>query len=292
MKIAVVGRGLTASYCIALLLNHSNFQVFHYFDPLKEPSSSVAAGIVHPFNFKTAAWKKYGKLSFHQFIHFLEETHTSSLFHQTGLFFETDEAILLNDYDALSADAPEWIQVQAKGIFFPLSAWLDVPNFLTQLQQQFKGSPSYNPIPYRFENTLFNETYVIHAGGMDSKLQYKHLPLFAKKGHIFLIHVPELDLKHIYWKQFFVVPIGGNNYKIGPDGEESLQHFKNHFRLPYHILEEQKGIKPYATTGRAFCFREKQILFLNGVGGRGILEGLRIALEALHFLYNAIKTLA
>lgn len=291
-KIAVVGNGLVASFCITLLLKDGAFQVYHYENPLSTPSSLVAAGIVHPFNFKVAGWRKYGKENFQRLLNFLQFTNSTSFFHQIGLFFATEDTLLLNDYDAISLQYPEWVQVNAQGIFFPWSGWIDVPDFLKNLYLQFEIYPHYHRVACKYETPLYKEDWILHAGGIESLSQNPHLPLFAKQGNILTIYAPMLELHPIFWKKFYVIPLGYHLFKLGPDGLDSLKQFERLFHTPFQILEQSKGLKPYATTGRAFCLQENATLHLNGVGGRGILEGLRLAHEALHFLQTVCHNIA
>jgi hypothetical protein len=286
MKIGVIGNGLTATFIISLLMKEG-YTLVHYVDPIKVPHSWASAGIVHPFNFKTATWKKFGYDSFLNFLQFLETWNLKPFFHFTGLFYVCQEKNLWNDWFALSNRFPDFIQVKEKGIFFPQSGWLQVKKIWDILNNQFLKHSNYQRICEKVNPKQNKNCDIwIEAGGIDSLKNYPNLPLYPKNGFIHKIFVNVPLVSFIYWKHFFLIPTNNpSEYWVGPE-KESLQYFEQTFPIEYQILKTISGIKPYSLLGRAFCFKQNNILFLNGVGGRGILEGLRISHEALKILQN------
>ena len=284
MKIGVIGNGMTATFMVGLLLKNG-FKVAHYIDPYKVPHSWASAGIVHPFNFKIATWKKFGYKSFFDFLQFLEVWDIKNFFHQKGLFYVCENDGLWNDWSALSERFPDFINIKKNGVFFPKSGWLEVKKAWDVLNNKFLKFSNYQRIcdpPNLIKEK--NIPIFVHAGGIDALKDHVHLPIYPKDGKIFKIQVEKPIISFVYWKQFFVTPTNNPlEYWIGPD-QESLQNFFDTFQLEFKILKILSGVKPYSLLGRSFCIKQNQYIFLNGVGGRGLLEGIRIANEAIEII--------
>lgn len=282
MKIGVIGNGITATFVVGLLLKNG-FKVIQSVNPEKVPHSWASAGIVHPFNFKTASWKKFGYNSYYQLLQFLDTWNLNDFFHVTGLFYACEDKGLWNDWGALSERFPDFIQPKNQGIFFPKSGWIQVKKVWDVLNHQFLKFANYQRIcsPI-YENPEI--TYFIQAGGIDSLKNYPDLPIYPMESQIFKIKVGSPIVPYIYWKQFFLTPtLNPTEYWVGPN-LEALEIFEKIFSLEYQIIKTLKGIKPYSLTGRAFCLQQKNYIYLNGVGGRGLLEGIRISNEAIEIL--------
>ncbi len=279
MIVGVIGNGMTATFMVCLLLKNG-FKVIQSVNPYEVPHSWASAGIVHPFNFKTASWKKFGYNSFINFLQFLDSWNIKEYFHPVGLKYYSDEHGLWNDWYALSVRFPEFIQIQENYIFFPKSGYLQVKKVWDILNHKFLKFSNYQRTCY----SIIPDKQIpifIHAGGIESLKDNPKLPIYPKEGQIFKISTPKPIVSTIYWKQFFIIPTANPlEYWIGPN-HESLDLFHDNFKIDFHILKSLQGVKPYSYTGRAFCLKQNNIIYLNGVGGRGILEGLRIANEAL-----------
>ncbi|GIV43025.1 MAG: hypothetical protein KatS3mg035_0148 [Bacteroidia bacterium] len=284
MKVGVIGNGMTATLVVGLLLKN-DFEVFHVVNPLAVPHSWASAGIVHPFNFKTASWKKWGFNSYYELMQFLEDWGLKNYFHPTGLFYACEEKGLWNDWYALSERFPEFIEPKEKGIFFPKSGWLQVKKVWDILNHHFLKSPNYQ----RFLGAVDTKKtidFFIHAGGIDALKDQPDLPIYPIESQIFKIKLKNNLVPYIFWKQFFLTPtLHPLEYWVGPN-YEALETFEKIFQQEYQIIKTLKGIKPYSLTGRAFCLKQNNYLYLNGVGGRGLLEGIRISHDALRFLKN------
>lgn len=275
---------MTATFVVSLLLKEG-FEVIQAVNPSAVPHSWASAGIVHPFNFKTASWKKFGYDSYFNLIEFLQNHRLTHLFHKTGLFYVCEEEGLWNDWSALSERFPNFIQPNQKGIFFPQSGWLQVKKIWDILNHQFLQFSNYQRVCFPI-NEKSEISFFIHAGGIDTLKDQPDLPIYPMESQIFKIQLEKTLVPYIYWKQFFLTPtLNPLEYWVGPN-QDALEKFDKVFQKKYRIIKTLKGIKPYSLTGRAFCLKQNNYLYLNGVGGRGLLEGIRISYEALKILKN------
>ncbi len=289
MKIGVIGNGMTATFIVGLLLKNG-FDVIQAVNPSAVPHSWFSAGIVHPFNFKTASWKKFGFNSYYELLQFLENWGLKDYFHNTGLFYACEEQGLWNDWSVLSERFPDYIQPKDNGIFFPKSGWLQVKKVWDILNHKFLKFSNYQRVCSSI-NDNSEISFFIHAGGIDALKDQSNLPIYPTESQIFKIQLKKTLAPHIFWKQFFLTPtLNPLEYWVGPN-QEALEIFDKTFQEEYKIVKTLKGIKPFSLTGRAFCLKQKNYLYLNGVGGRGLLEGIRISHEALKILQKSTLNL-
>lgn len=283
MKIGVIGNGMTATFVVGLLIKNG-YEVIQSVNPIGPPPHSwSSAGIVHPFNFKTASWKKWGYNSYFSLLEFLNEWEVKDYFHRTGLFYVCENNSLWNDWYALSERFPDFIQPKEKGVFFPKSGWLEVKKVWDILNHQYLKFSQYQRVCQPIYNAN-NIDFFIHAGGIDALKDSPDLPIYPSQSQIYKVRVSKPLVQYIFWKQFFLTPtLNPLEYWVGPNSE-ALTIFENTFTRNYEIIKTLKGIKPYSLTGRAFCIQQDRYIYLNGVGGRGLLEGVRIANEALDII--------
>ncbi len=179
---------MTATFMVSLLLK-KQFHVIQSVNPYQVPHSWASAGIVHPFNFKNASWKKFGFDSYKHFLSLLDTWNLKDYFHPIGLNYFSDDKKLWNDWNALSERFPDFIQVQENSIFFPKSGYLQVKKVWDILNCRFLKFSNYQ----RTCSSIYNHSdisYFIHAGGIDAIKDNPNLPIYPKEGQIFKLKQP------------------------------------------------------------------------------------------------------
>lgn len=117
---------------------------------------------------------------------------------------------------------------------------------------------------------------------------FPNLPLNPTKGQVIHIHAPELQLEYILHKNIFIMPMGGDIYKVGAtyewsfeddlpneEGQNKLEEdLKKMISCPYEVVEQFAGVRPNTKDRRPLLgtseLSEKVHIF-NGLGSRGVL---------------------
>jgi len=131
---------------------------------------------------------------------------------------------------------------------------------------------------------------------------FKHLPLEEAKGELLTIHAPELNIDFLLKSALFLIPLGGNRYKVGatfnhvdktatPSEKGKLElvdKLKKVINVPYEIIDQTAGIRPTTTDRRPFIGQHKEdnrLAILNGLGTRGVMLAPTMARN----LFNCIE---
>ena len=131
---------------------------------------------------------------------------------------------------------------------------------------------------------------------------FKDLPLEEAKGELLTIHAPELNIDFLLKSALFLIPLGGNRYKVGatfnhvdktatPSEKGKLElvdKFKKVINVPYEIIDQTAGIRPTTTDRRPFIGQHKEnnrLAVLNGLGTRGVMLAPTMARN----LFNCIE---
>ena len=131
---------------------------------------------------------------------------------------------------------------------------------------------------------------------------FKDLPLEEAKGELLTIHAPELNIDFLLKSALFLIPLGGNRYKVGatfnhvdktatPSEKGKLElvdKLKKVINVPYEIIDQTAGIRPTTTDRRPFIGQHKEdnrLAVLNGLGTRGVMLAPTMARN----LFNCIE---
>jgi glycine oxidase len=138
--------------------------------------------------------------------------------------------------------------------------------------------------------------------GMHSNPYFKNLPLDGTKGELFIIKAPELNLDVIVNTSVFILPLGGDLFKVGAtynwkdktnrvteEGKQELiDRIKEIISCDFTIMEHFAGVRPTVKDRRPLVGTHavhSAIHILNGLGTRGVMLGPSMAKA----LYNAIE---
>jgi hypothetical protein len=180
------------------------------------------------------------------------------------------------------------------------SGWIDTNNLLSKYQNHLLKNelllPSdfdYNELDV-FDNKVtykeFSASNIIFCeGNQISKNPYfNYLPLKPTKGELLTIEIKNLNIDKVVNKGFFILPIGGNKFKVGAtynwkdltdkNTEEGKQELIDKIKsvLPHEfkIIEHKAGIRPTVIDRRPLIGEHpehKNMFVFNGMGTKGVM---------------------
>jgi len=157
-----------------------------------------------------------------------------------------------------------------------------------------EGEVIYNGV--KAKRIVFAEGY-----GMKENPYFKKLPLVGNKGEYIIIKAPELQLTAVVKTSFFIVPLGGDLYKVGATynwadkdtkptieaRKELINKLSGLISCDYDIVDQEVGMRPTVGDRRALLGvhpKHSQLAILNGLGTRGIMMAPMLAQNLFDFL--------
>jgi glycine/D-amino acid oxidase-like deaminating enzyme len=145
---------------------------------------------------------------------------------------------------------------------------------------------------------------IIFCEGMLAASQnpyFNYLPFKLTKGEVLTVHCPNLNLADMVSGGVFMLPLGGDLYKIGATydwdnhdfiptekaREELIAGAKKILHLPFEVVAHEVGIRPTVRDRRPFIGthpQHKQLHIFNGMGSRGVLIAPLMAADFVRFL--------
>jgi len=167
---------------------------------------------------------------------------------------------------------------------------------------------NYNEISHKNNELDYEDIaaqYIVFAEGYGIVHNpfFNYLPLNEAKGELITIHAPELDIDFLLKSTLFVLPLGGDLYKVGatfnwkdktgtPSEEgknELIEKLKNVITVPYTIVDQSAGIRPTVKDRRPMIGihpENERMVVLNGLGTRGVMIAPTIAEDLFHCIEN------
>lgn len=147
-----------------------------------------------------------------------------------------------------------------------------------------------------YQNVIFAEGY-----GLQYNPFFNHLPLDGTKGELMVVKIPNLDIDFIFKAGVFLIPLGGDMYKVGatynwtdktdvptPEGRKELEdELKSLVNCPYEVLSHYAGVRPTVKDRRPLVGQHHQhqnLFVLNGLGTRGVMLGPYLAQALFNFI--------
>jgi glycine/D-amino acid oxidase-like deaminating enzyme len=177
--------------------------------------------------------------------------------------------------------------------------YLDLPTFLNSSRDFFVGKGLLQKSEITDEEIagLIEQseekteiTQVIDCRGFKcaSSSYWNYLPFGLTKGEVLTIKVPNIDLQEVYNAGFFLVPLGGDVYRLGATFEwdskdeiptqkaksELLAKFCAWFKEEVEILEHQASIRPTVQDRKPLFGRHPKhdkLYIFNGLGTKGVM---------------------
>lgn len=137
--------------------------------------------------------------------------------------------------------------------------------------------------------------------GMKENIFFNYLPLNEVKGELITIHAPNLNIDFQLKSTLFILPLGGDRYKVGAtfnwsdktskpskEGKEELvEKLEKVINVPYTILSQNAGIRPTVKDRRPLVGVQPafpSLAILNGLGTRGVMIAPTMAKALFNYL--------
>lgn len=150
----------------------------------------------------------------------------------------------------------------------------------------------------RARHIIFAEGFGLHKNPF-----FNYLPLDGTKGELFLIKAPNLNLDVIVNTSVFILPLGGDLFKVGATynwhdktplpteagKQELLGRIREIITCDFEIIKHFAGVRPTVADRRPLVGTHdmyKSIHILNGLGTRGVMLGPALA----KMLFEHIET--
>jgi glycine oxidase len=301
--IHIIGQGLVGSL-LAFRLIESGFTPMVFDKGHENSSSSVAAGMWNPVNFKRLNVGQKPELylsAMHAVYPRLEQWLETSFFRSIPIVRLFDSQEEINNWDiqsALGKTAGRYLTqthfpLDQKYVEATLGAGLveaggrvDLPVLLASMRRKLAALSLLIEADYQHQD---QDALVIHCTGMDvlDHALWSWLPMAPNKGQVLTMRIPDFDTSHIYHFGRFVVPMCDETYKIGstyelrptnklPDpamAQEIVTDFRNTIKHPCKIVEHKAGYRP-TTFDRMPIIGPHPLLskhyVCNGFGSRGV----------------------
>ena len=150
------------------------------------------------------------------------------------------------------------------------------------------------------KNIVFAEGF-----GMLSNPFFSLLPLDGTKGELLLIKAPNLNLDVIVKSSIFIIPVGGDLYKVGATynwedktnipteaaKNELVSELKELMDCDFEIIEHYAGVRPTVKDRRPLVGTHplyNNVHVLNGLGTRGVMLAPAMAKSLFNHIENNI----
>ncbi|GGD86311.1 NAD(P)/FAD-dependent oxidoreductase [Planktosalinus lacus] len=327
----IVGLGLAGiAFCESLRANNKSFVVI---DSGINTSSTIAGGLFNPVILKrfTPAWNAENQLkSAIPFYEKLEQKLKVKLIYNTPvfrLFASVEEQNLWFEV----SDKPGLEPFIAKQIHHNTNPHIHAPFGFGEVLQSGRVDTGLLLETYRMhllkENQLI-EAYVQYDELIiDKSIEYKDisaskivfaegfglnnnpffnfLPLPGNKGELITIQSDELKLDTIIKSGVFIIPDGGNYFRVGSTYNhrdkttdptdvartELLKKLNKFLTCEFEVIEHQAGIRPTTKDRKPLLGRHpkfENMYVLNGLGSRGVLIAPTVAGNLYDFIEASI----
>ena len=299
----IIGQGLAGSILAYLLLKEGqNVQIF---DAPDIPSSSrVAAGIYNPVTGKrlVKTWLADDIFPFlEEFYPQLEKELNAKFFFPMNLFhpfpdvatqkFFRSDHVQDDFFDFCSLEfenihRKEIVNSSLGGITMKHAGWVDLKVMLDAFRAYFLSKNILT------ENTFIpkiTQNITLFCEGFNGKFNpyFNYLPFNPVKGEIVDIEIQNLDLQEIINQGVFVVPLGGNAFRLGATykwdvldfiptqaGKEILtEKYQKLMKPPMRIVSQRAGVRPATKDRRPFLGMHPEVEnvgIFNGFGSKGV----------------------
>lgn len=311
----VVGLGLAGLAFIEELLAAN--KTFVVFEDASQTSSLVAGGVYNPVILKrfTPVWNAKEQLKiampFYQKIEEKLQIRVDEKFvikkvfksiEDQNMWFEASDKPKLVDYMSPDLDTKSYPGVLANYSFGNVqqAGRVDTEKLVTAYRSYLEEQQCIRFERLIYEDLVLNDhglsykditaSKIVFCEGFGIKKNpfFKHLPLNGTKGEVITIHAPELNIDFLLKSSLFVLPLGGNLFKVGAtfnwadktsdptqDGKKELvDKLDKILDISYRIVNQSAGIRPTVAGRRPLVGVHRdypQLLILNGLGTRGVM---------------------
>lgn len=159
-------------------------------------------------------------------------------------------------------------------------------------------------LDFHIEYKSMRAKQIVFATGFGLKADpyFSYLPLKGSKGELLTIKAPLLKESNVIKSSVFVIPIGGDLYRVGATynsedktnlptdsaREELLKKLDSFLKCPYQVIDHVAGIRPTVGDRKPLIGRHPRhphLYALNGFGSRGVI----LAPTAARQLYDLVE---
>ena len=175
--------------------------------------------------------------------------------------------------------------------YLRLNGWLLEEVFDYSLLERSAEFVAYKNVKAR--HIIFAEGF-----GLDSNPFFNHLPLDGTKGELFIIKASLLRLDVIVNTNLFILPLGGDFYKVGATynwydktdfpteqgKQELLERIREILTCDFEVVSHLAGVRPTVKDRKPLLGThpiENRMHILNGLGTIGVMLGPSMALKLL-----------
>ena len=321
--ILVIGHGLAGSVLVHEL--HKRSLRFHVFDaPRTNAASIAAAGMVNPISLRrdVLTWRapellRKASLTYSS----IEKELGKRLWHPLDLvkIFPTPHEAdqwqrARKDPSVAEFLLPGSDEASIEGIATPHGhgivkdcGWLDLRSMLKLQRERLIGNGDLSEIPIEKEQIVPIKNG--HAIGersapwlVDCTGPFSAVPgLVPVKGEVLTVKIPDRRITHIFHRKVFVLPIGGDLFRVGATyawndvwsgpSAQAREHLLDQLNAivdrPIEVLEHRAGVRPAARDRRPILgtIAPHRAVF-NGLGSRGVLLAPWCAEHLLDHLFD------
>lgn len=332
----VVGLGLAGiSFCETLRKNKKSFMVFN---DSSQTSSRVAGGLYNPVILKrfTLSWKADEQLlvatnfytQLEQFLgtpfdEKLDVLRKFSSIEEQNLWFEAtdkhqvkpflDTQLVANNNPGLKipygfGKVLHTGRLDTVKLLDGYAKWLVKENQMearTFDYGKLELYPEY--IVYnglRARNIVFTEGF-----GLMKNPYFNYLPMQGSKGEYLIIEAKELRESSMIKSSHFLIPLGGDLYKVGATYHREEKHnrtteaaknemvkkLESVLACPFKVVGQKAGVRPTIRDRRPLVgrhFKYHNLWVLNGFGSHGVMIGPWAALALYNHIESGVPLLA
>ena len=328
----IVGLGL-AGIAFAEELNKQK-KSYVVFEDNSQNSSLVAGGMYNPVVLKrfTSVWNAKEQLQIAlPFYKELEKKFNSTYSYKVDIYrifksveeqnnwFLACDKIMLQDFmiPKIIKNNNEWINAPFNFGKLINTGRIDVKKLVSDYRDLLINNNVFKHEKFLYNNIEFYNDYIVYNNlkskkivfcegfGLKENPFFNYLPMREAKGELLTIHAPNLKVDFLIKAAVFVLPIGGDMYKVGAtfnwkdktktptnEGKEELIIKLNSFiNCEYKIIDHTAGIRPTVSDRRPLVGKHKkhkQLAILNGLGTRGVMIAPLMAKKLFQYIENEI----
>jgi len=316
-RFLIVGGGLAGTFLAArLLMRGQKVALADDADPYA--ASPVAAGLFNVITGRFGAKSWMADALVPELRRFLAKKEFASLqkfVHDSVIYRPFKEVEEYNKWTGRATDPSykawvdfeqipqfsHWIENPLGGIMIKQCGWIDIPNFLKNLQQILIDQFSLEYLQMKVEKPMLNiqSKSLADAGSFDEVIfcsgyrakehaLFQKLPIIPNKGEVLQLEIPDLDLPFVLSKKVYLIPLGEQQFICGATyenqfsdpaptaqgREEICNHLEKVLKLPYKVVDHRAGIRPTTPNRRPVLGTHPEhahVHFFGGFGTKGVL---------------------
>ena len=193
------------------------------------------------------------------------------------------------------------------------AGWLNLPAYLEGMRAHFVAKGVLEEVDFDLDAVQFEaegavwgnyraQRIVLCRGQFERHDRWFHwLPAKPAQGDILTLRIPNLNLEQVYNAGFFILPLGGDTYRLGATYEweelsitptaagraELLGKFEAAYQGSYEVLDQQAGIRPTVADRRPLLGahpNQDRLAIFNGLGTKGVMIAPYFALQMADWL--------